>query len=269
MEKTFCVEISDFSLSETLECGQCFRWTPTGSGYRGVVGRLLINMHTEGGKLVVSGCSKHDYDTWFARYLGLDGDYARYKEILSADPTLKQAIGFAPGIRIMRQPFWETLCSFIISQNNNIPRITGIIERLCDNFGERCDGYFCFPEAETLAPLVPDDLAPIRAGFRAAYIIDAARKVADGTVSEHAIEKMSLSDARASLMQIKGVGPKVADCVLLFGLGRLDAFPEDVWIKRAMAQLFPNGLPDYALPIAGIAQQYIFHYARKSGIIER
>jgi N-glycosylase/DNA lyase len=167
----------------------------------------------------------------------------------------------------MRQPVFETLITFIISQNNNIPRISGIVERLCDNFGEDRGGYRDFPSAETLSELSTFDLAPIRAGFRDKYIIDAARNWVDGTVREEFLKTAPLDSARDMLMKIKGVGPKVADCVLLFSANRLETFPKDVWIKRAMESLFPDGLPECAREYAGIAQQYIFHYARNRQII--
>ncbi len=267
--KSFTVSVPDFSLFDTLTCGQCFRWRENGAGgFDGVVGTSRISIRQDGDNLTFEGCEPADYPGWIKRYLGLDADYGGIKAILSADPTLKEAIGYAPGIRIMNQPFWETLCSFIISQNNNIPRITGIVDRLCERFGDNLGGFCSFPSAERLASLTPDMLAPLRCGFRDRYIIDAAKKCSSGVVDETFLKTADLDDARAMLMTITGVGKKVADCTLLFGLGRLEAFPADVWIKRAMERLFPRGLPDFALPYAGIAQQYIFHYARTSGIFD-
>ena len=163
----------------------------------------------------------------------------------------------------MYQSPWETLCSFIISQNNNIKRIAGIIERLCENFGDELgDGVYSFPSAEKLACLSVDDLSVLRSGFRAKYIIDAAKKVSSNEVDFKKVASAELSEARAELMKITGVGPKVADCALLFGFHRLDAFPTDVWIKRALSYLYPNGFPDFADQYKGIAQQYLFHYVR-------
>ncbi|MEG2677093.1 MAG: DNA glycosylase [Oscillospiraceae bacterium] len=265
----FDVDKLDFSLGETLSCGQCFRWKPIEENkYIGVVNKKQICITQSDGKLFFDGVTQKDCDDWFIEYLGLDEDYSAYKRILSQDNTMKLAITYAQGIRIMKQPFWETLCSFIISQNNNIPRITGIIDRLCECFGENCDGFYSFPEAEVLAEKASDDLAPLRSGFRARYIIDAAQKVARGEIDEAIIRNAPIDEARSVLMKIKGVGPKVADCTMLFGAGRYEAFPVDVWMKKAMTQLFPCGLPEFAKPIAGIAQQYIFHYARTSGEVE-
>ncbi len=266
----FSVAEYDFSLADTLRCGQCFRWKENeNGGFTGVAGGKQISICQSENKLEISGCREDDYHMWLRDYLGLSIDYKQVKDILSADPTLKQAIQYAPGIHIMRQPLWETLCSFIISQNNNITRIMGIIDRLCENFGCDLGGYYSFPSPERLAALSPPDLSPLRCGFRDRYIIDAAVKYSDGTINEHFIKTAPLDDARAMLMRITGVGRKVADCTLLFGAGRLDAFPVDVWIKRAMDSLFTEGLPDFALPYAGIAQQYIFHYARTSGLFDK
>ena len=178
-------------------------------------------------------------------------------------PILAEAAQFAPGIRILNQDPWEALCSFIISQNNNIPRIKGIVERLCQTFGDEIDdGWYTFPTAEKLASLEPEDLQPIRAGFRARYIVDGARKVSSGEINPEKIRVTEINSARSELMKITGVGIKVADCTLLFGLHRVEAFPLDVWMKRAMKTLFPEMSPKDFGEYAGIAQQYIFHYSR-------
>ena len=143
----------------------------------------------------------------------------------------------------MRQDPWEALCSFIISQNNNIPRIQGIVQRLCQHFGQRTPDGFLFPTPERMAALTVD-LVPLRSGFRAKYLLSAAQLVSAGQVDLEALRVMPMEEARASLMQIVGVGPKVAECALLYGLHRLEAFPMDVWMKRAMAALFPGYQPE-------------------------
>ena len=252
-----------FNLKQTLECGQCFRFTENEDGvFCGVAFNKELAFRADGDLLYIN-CEQSFADEFIAPYLNFDEDYDYINSILSEDKTLKSAIEYAGGIRILRQEPWETLCSFIISQNNNIKRIAGIIDRLCENFGDPIeDGRYTFPSAEKLSSLFPEDLAPIRSGFRAKYIIDAAKKVYSGEVNFKEIENADIDSAREMLMQISGVGPKVADCVLLFGFHKLEAFPKDVWIKRIMETYYPNGLPEFAIKYGGIAQQYLFHYIR-------
>ena len=256
--------LPDFSLPETLDCGQCFRWQRLPSGaYRGAAfGRpLTVSMNEKG--LLLQGVTAGDFQTLWRAYFDLDLDYSKIRRALAKkDPVLRKAAAFAPGIRILNQEPFETLCSFIISQNNNIPRIKGIIARLCLLFQDETGSADYFPTAEMLARRKEADLAPLRAGWRAAYLLDAAEKVASGEISLEKIKALPLPDARAELMKIRGVGPKVAECALLYGFHRLEAFPMDVWMKRAMATLFPEKRGEDFGPYAGIAQQYIFHYSR-------
>ena len=211
--------------------------------------------------LYVTGLDESDKER-FIHYLGADTDYSGIKRILEQDITLKKAIICAPGIKIMNQPYFETLISFVISQNNNIPRIKKIIESLCQNFGKQIDGGYSFPTPERLASLAAEDLAVTRCGFRDKYIISAAQKYVSGEISAEKLERLDTPDVIKKLCTIKGVGPKVANCVALFSLGRYDAFPIDTWIKKIMNTYYPGGLPDYAIEYAGIAQQYLFCYAR-------
>ncbi len=261
--------MSDFSLEQTLFCGQCFRFkVREDGGFEGVIlDKNIILYQTDDG-IEVEGCEQDNIEKYIVDYFSLDTDYDNIKNILRKDAVLSNAISYASGIRVMRQPLWETVCSFIISQNNNIKRISGIIDRLCTSFGNDVSGFYSFPTPQKLSGLTVEDLAPLKSGFRAKYIIDAAKKFSDGSIDQHLIKTAPLEVARNSLMTINGIGPKVADCSLLFGANRLEAFPTDVWIKRAMEQLFPDGLPDFALPYAGIAQQYIFHYARTSDVLK-
>lgn len=258
-------QVSDFDLAETLDCGQCFRWDalPDGS-FRGIAFRRQLHVYLDGDTFVLDGASEEDFQRYWRGYFDLDFDYGAVRSQLSAqDPVMAEAARFAPGIRLLKQEPWEALCSFIISQNNNISRIKGIIARLCQCFGDPIPGGgYSFPGPERLCGLSPEDLQPLRCGFRAAYILSAARLVADGTVDLPAIGSLPLPEAREQLMRIKGVGPKVAECALLYGMNRLDAFPMDVWIKRAMSTLFPGKKPEDFGPYAGIAQQYLFHYSR-------
>lgn len=258
--------VCNFSLEQTLDCGQAFRWNMDENGrWHGVAGGRYAEIYkTDSGDIIFNNTDKDDFESFWKNYFDLDRNYAEIIKILSSDEKLKTAAGYGSGIRILNQEPWEALCSFIISQNNNIPRIKGIIERLCENFGEECSGGFSFPGAERLAVLSPEDLAPLRSGFRAKYIIDAARKVAGGEVDLESLKNTDFESAQNALMKIKGVGPKVADCALLFGLGHIEAFPKDVWIKRAMAEIFGGELPECAVPFAGIAQQYIFYFIRST-----
>ena len=248
-------------LQQTLFCGQCFRFRSLGDGcFEGMAWDRYIKLkQTENGALILEA-EEADIPFW-QDYFDMELDYGRLIEEFASDPVLKAACK-GRGIRVLRQQPFETLISFIISQNNNIKRITGIIDRLCENFGEQVKGGYSFPTAKTLGLLTVEDLAPLRAGFRAKYIIDAAQKVDSGEVDFDKIAALPDDEAREALKIIKGVGDKVADCVLLFGLHRLSAVPKDVWIKRVIAHYYPEGLPQCVGNYAGIAQQYLFDYAR-------
>ena len=256
--------ITDLDLAQTLDCGQSFRWTenPDGS-FSGVAYGKSVTARLENGVLSIDGAEEADRELW-SEYFDLSLDYGAVREELSQlHPVLKEAAEYAAGIRILRQEPYEALCTFIISQNNNIKRIKGIVQRLCESFGERlADGSFAFPSAESMAALSVEDFAPLRAGFRAKYLADAAQKVNSGEVDLKICFSLPYEEARAELMKIKGVGQKVADCTLLFGMHRIEAFPLDVWMKRAMKTCFPGMAPEDFGAYAGIAQQYIFHYSR-------
>ena len=256
--------VKDLDLGETLDCGQSFRWKRNDNGsFSGVAFNRAVTMDLIGTDLYIDNASMEDYELWY-NYLDLQLDYGKIRnDISKLHPVLKEASAYAPGIRILRQDPWEALCTFIISQNNNIKRIKGIVERLCENFGEKLSrGEYTFPTAEKLSKLSIDDLAPIRAGFRNKYIIDGAQKVNSGEVNLNICYDLPYDEAQQELMKIKGVGTKVADCTLLFGFHRIEAFPLDVWMKRAMEKLFPTMSPKDFGEYAGIAQQYIFHYSR-------
>lgn len=250
-------------LDSTLDCGQCFRWSRTPAGWAGVVDGRSVLARMEGDTLLLEGPDETERDFW-SRYFALDVDYpallARYQ---AGNRRLAACVAENPGIRVLRQPFFETLCTFILSQNNNIPRIRGLVERLCALCGSPLEnGQHAFPTPEQLAACTEEQLATLRAGWRAGYLADAAQKVLGPLPGPEALTALPLADAQAALMTIHGVGPKVADCTLLYGLGRWDAFPLDVWMKRAMAQLFPRGIPVCCRGTQGIAQQFIFAYAR-------
>ncbi len=229
--------VISFDLEQTLDCGQCFRWNKISADtYSGVAYGKYLKISQNGDTVTFHNCCKADFENIWFSYFDLGTDYECIKENLAQiHPILNEAQKYAPGIRILKQEPWEALCSFIISQNNNIPRIKGIIKRLCEH---------------------------LRSGFRAKYIADACQKVSCGEVDLAKIEKMSVTEARTELIKIKGVGQKVADCTMLYGMGKKECFPLDVWMKRAMKILFPELTPESFGENAGIAQQYIFHYSR-------
>ena len=238
----------------------------------------MLRGGTESGKdsdlRTVLSLGKREYGLDRHRGRGAGKALGGKRERLAAKPGPRPLAGlFRPcdaegrGIRLLRQDPWETLCSFLLSQCNNIPRIRKILEVLCRNFGRkiRWEGrtYCAFPEPEVLAAQTPETLAPLRCGYRAEYLLDAAEKTAGGAVELEKLREVPTEQARACLRTIRGVGTKVADCVCLYGLGHRDAFPVDVWIRRALQEHFPPDFdPSRLGPAAGLAQQYLFYFRR-------
>lgn len=258
---TVLSDVKDFDAALTLDCGQAFRWKERDGGFSGIAFKKHLFLKQEGETVTLFNTTPEEFENIWRRYFDFDRDYGKITEGYT-DEYLKVACSAYPGIRILRQEPWETVCSFIISANNNIPRIKGIIERLCEMYGEKIDGGFSFPEPEALRGLSVEDLAPVRSGFRAKYILDAAKKLSSGEVSFEKIENGDFDTAKAELLKIKGVGEKVAQCALLYGFGRVEAFPRDVWVKRIESELYPDGLPECIKGTEGIAQQYLFHWRR-------
>lgn len=263
---------SDFNLVHTFECGQCFRWEQDSNGkYIGVAGGKVIKAYEKDNKIVLE-C---DDETFIKNYFDLNRDYAKIKSELSLkDSIMEKGTKLGYGIRLLKQDPWETIVSFIISANNNIPRIKKIINSLCENFGERidCKDYelYTFPCPEKIADLSEGELDVIKSGFRAKYILNAAQSVLNGKVDMNSIYGMDTQYAREYLKQIKGIGDKVADCILLFAYQKYDVFPKDVWIKKALFELYGvsekdfNGfVKDYFGDLGGFAQQYLFYYMRE------
>ncbi|MBE6617584.1 MAG: DNA-3-methyladenine glycosylase 2 family protein [Ruminococcaceae bacterium] len=264
----------NFSVYKTFDCGQAFRFDPVDgdtSKFSGIAhGKRVIFEQTGEGQIKIHGANEEDYCDLWAHYLALDEDYdLADSTILGAMPNdadrlvMSEAVRCGAGIRILRQDPFEALISFIISQNNNIPRIKKIITALCDKYG--VDG--AFPTAEALYNAGEEGLFALKTGFRAGYIHDAAKKILSGEVSLSEIDNCDDYDrATEMLCKIKGVGPKVSSCVLLFGFGKTEAFPIDVWIRRSLEKHFPNGFdPSPMGKYAGIAQQYLFYYERWLG----
>ncbi len=257
------VECLDLDL--TLDCGQAFRWEKQEDGsYSGVAGGYFLNIAKENGNLIFNNTSMEAFEGFWINYFDLNRDYKAICRTLKEDELLSSTIDEYYGIRILNQEPWEALCSFVISQQNNIKRIKLIISRLCRAYGEDLgNGWYTFPSAERLAELSVADFEAIGAGYRAKYLEKLAKDVASGNIDLSKIKSLSLEEARKALLDIYGVGIKVANCALLFGFGFLSAFPVDVWMKRVM-EYYPNGLPECFTGIEGIAQQYLFHWARNN-----
>ena len=246
----------DLDLGQTLDCGQAFRWEKAGDDtYTGFFLRKALTVSQKDDIFTFRNTTEEEFLGVWADYFDLDRDYGELKERFSEDETMRKACGYAPGIRLLRQDAFECAVSFVISQNNNIPRIKGIIGRLCERFGG-------FPEKEQLYGMDADDFAFLRAGFRGKYLADLCSRLESGETDIDAISSMPTDEARKELMKVKGIGPKVADCIMLFGMDKCDAFPKDVWIKRVMAEYYPQGMPLCTKGCEGIAQQYLFHYIR-------
>ena len=263
----------NFSVRKTFDCGQAFRFDPDGSPdrYTGIAfGKKVTFEQLDDGVIRITGSGEEDYNGIWKHYLALDADYDKADEsIISAMPdedskrVMAEAVKSGAGIRILRQDPFETVISFIISQNNNIPRIKKIISSLCDEYGENG----AFPTPERLLGAGVDGLFALRTGFRAGYIYDACEKIVSGSVSLDDIAATGdYGDCVCKLCSIRGIGPKVSSCILLFGFGRTEAFPVDVWMRRSLERHFPKGF-DPALwgKYAGIAQQYLFYYERWLG----
>ncbi|MBE6581656.1 MAG: DNA-3-methyladenine glycosylase 2 family protein [Ruminococcaceae bacterium] len=262
-----------FDLDLIFDCGQSFRFVKSSDcSYSGIAFGKAVDFIQDDDKITIVGADECDFESIWKSYLALDIDYSALRdEIVSSRPddeVLKNAMEFGSGIRLLRQEKWETLCSFIISQNNNIPRIRSLVESLSREYGDKIESYsvgdfYSFPSAERVAEIGIDKLRALKVGFRAPYIHDAATKVASGEIDLDALDKLPTDELLNALMSIKGVGLKVASCVALFAYGRLDCFPIDVWVKRVLEKYYPDGFDHTALPnTAGLVQQYLFYYER-------
>ncbi len=282
-EKGSCLKVGnirDFNLTHIFECGQCFRWIRLEDGsYRGVVRGKSVRVSQEGDVLYIENSGIQDFvDIWFD-YFDLGTDYSNIKSLLEKDPIMREAIETGYGIRILRQDFWEMLISFIISANNMIPRIMKTVESLSMLKGQCIDmqeGHYGFPPVEALAAATLEELQQCKAGFRCKYILGTSRLMLEGKVTPEALGGLDTDGARKALMTMPGVGPKVADCILLFSGVKFDVFPTDVWVKRVMEELYfkrEAGLKEIQQladsnfgGLKGYAQQYLFYHARLNRI---
>lgn len=273
-------EYDSFVISQTLECGQCFRFNCIGpENYVVIAFGKVLNIYQIGDSIIFSNTTEDDFKNIWCRYFDFDRNYSEIKKSISEnDEILTKAVEYAPGIRILNQERFECLISFIISQNNRIPMIKKVIENISRKYGKYIDTfedveYYAFPTPEELAQADEAGLMECKTGFRAKYIIDAVSRVLNGEIKLDA-DDMSTDELRNMLMTIKGVGPKVADCTMMFSFGRCETFPTDVWVKRIMSELYFDGREASVKEIhqkadecfgeyAGYAQQYLFNYARQ------
>lgn len=258
-----------FSPDKTFNCGQCFRFNENETSWQGVAGEYLITFPKNSSSVTV--VSHGAPAPFLERFLDTSSSYTEINEdIFKITPPehvnlLQKAAEVSRGMRILKQDFFEALISFIISQNNNIPRIKKNIASICENFGEKriSDGevFYTFPSPEALLFAGERGLSECRLGFRTKYILDAALKIKNGDVSEEKLIALSNDKAKEELMRIHGVGPKVASCVLLYGLGRKSEVPVDVWMKKIFEKYFNSNFIDFGKN-AGVVQQYLFFYER-------
>ena len=281
------IEIKDsFNLEDIFECGQCFRWNKAEDGsYVGIIKDSVVKVKKEKDKVTFEGTSvgNESFKDIIYEYFDLNTDYRELKDILrKVDSNMKEAISFGEGIRILNQDLWECIISFIISANNNIPRIKGIIERISKNYGRKIEfegkEYYLFPTPEELSKASKEDLRALGTGFRDIRIYNTTKKIFEDKEYLSRIENLSSTDEmREELLKLDGVGPKVADCILLFSLKRFDVFPIDVWVRRVMNDLYIHAQDEDRInkkeilkiandkfgSLSGLAQQYLFYWKRE------
>lgn len=282
MNRIISLKIPCFNLDNTFNNGQCFRWNKGQDGwYEGVAYNRVIRIKQENDTFYFYNTTEEEINTIWYNYFDLGRDYAKLQHELMLDQYMRTAIKYSNGMHILQQDPWETLISFIISQNNNIKRIKGIIEKICVRYGRpiQQDGktFYTFPTASELMAATEDDLMACGAGYRAAYICKTTEKIIKENIDLNAVKEMPYQKAKDYLMQFCGVGPKVADCVLLFGYGFYHAFPVDTWVKKTMQTLYLDSgasnekimsyAENYFGSFAGIAQQYLFFAAREKQLL--
>ena len=285
MEKYVIENQDSFNITHIFECGQCFRWNRIDENtYIGVIKRAVIKVKQEGNKIIFTGNSEKNFKDTINYYFDLNTNYTEYKNKLSnIDGFMEESIKFGDGIRILKQDLWECIISFIISANNNIPRIKKIIERISKEYGKEIEFegniYYEFPTPEELSKASIEDLRALGTGFRDKRIFNTTKMILEKKVDLEKITKFETSEEmREDLLKLDGVGPKVADCILLFSLKRLDVFPIDVWVRRVMNDLYIHNEIEEKVNkqqlqklaeekfgnLAGMAQQYLFYWKREA-----
>lgn len=265
--------VRDYDLAATLASGQAFRWRLVGEAWEGVVAGRWVRLRQVGDELHADTIEPQPDWEWLREFLQLDVDLAAVVATFPDDEPMRASVAACRGLRLLRQEPWETLVSFICSSTKQIVQIQQIIALLCERFGEAVPGGRAFPTAARLAEATESELRGCKMGFRAPFVMAAAKAVASGELDLAHLHALPTTEARAALMGLHGVGRKIADCVLLFAYGKQDAFPVDVWVRRALTELyFPRRRPSakrlerfantHFGPNAGYAQQYLFHYVR-------
>lgn len=278
--------VDSFELKDIFECGQCFRWNEEKDGsYTGIVGENILNIRKENKNILIEGFGSKDIKPMIEEYFDLHRDYSQIKkELAKVDETMKTSIKYGQGIRLLNQDLWETILSFIISANNNIPRIKGIIERLSQKYGNkitwRGKDYYTFPTPRQLKDVTISEYRELGLGFRDKRVYETTQMILKKQVD---LEKMKQNKntlaVKEELLKLSGVGVKVADCILLFSnLKRLEVFPVDVWVKRVMNELYIKNADETKVTtkqiekiasekfgnLAGLAQQYLYYWRRES-----
>ena len=275
----------DFELKDIFDCGQCFRWNKIEDGsYTGVIKNGVLNVNCDNQKIHFRGLLNDDINKIVNDYFDFDRDYSKIKtELSKIDEYMENSIKYGSGIRILNQDLWETIISFIISANNNIPRIKGIIDRLSTKYGKKMnfDGedYYSFPSAEELDKVSVAEFRGIGLGFRDIRLYETTHMILNNEIDLKELHMLNTQNAREQLLKLSGVGPKVADCILLFStLKRFDIFPIDVWVRRVMNDLYIHNPEENRVSkklinqmafekfgdLAGIAQQYLFYWKREN-----
>ena len=284
-EQEYKIEsLKSFELADIFDCGQCFRWNKQEDGsYTGVFKGNIMNVQKEGNTITFKGICNGNIKEIVEDYFDLNRNYEEIKEQLSKiDTHVKTSIEYGQGIRILNQDLWEMIISYIISANNNIPRIKGIIERLSKNYGQEIEWngekYYTFPSPKELKEVTIEDYRGLGAGFRDVRLHETVHMILDKKVDlEQMLNNPNTLEVREQLLTLSGVGPKVADCIMLFSLQRSEVFPIDVWVKRVMTELYfnedkkiePNNkkilkfAEDRFGNLAGLAQQYLFYWRRE------
>ena len=286
-EQKYKIEnIDSFELADIFDCGQCFRWNKQNDGsYTGVFKNNVLNVQKQGDTAIFKGICNGDIKEIVRDYFDLDRNYENIKKELSKiDENVKTSVEYGKGIRILNQDLWETIISFIISANNNIPRIKGIIERLAKTYGKEIEWngekYYTFPTAEELKDVSVEDFRKLGTGFRDIRLYETTHMILDRKVNlEQLQNNPNTIEVREQLLSLSGVGPKVADCILLFStLKRFEVFPIDVWVRRVMNELYIKNPDENKVNkkeieklakekfgnLAGIAQQYLFYWKREA-----